>query len=322
MEALLLLPTAPIGACAFAGIPWGCREGSGTEAEAFMTKRIATIHDIAQACLADRREGWRAFVEGYLPLARHLLSRRFPELEETSTLEELFRIARRERGSLFDPAHTTSISPFLLRFGDFVLGEARRRVRPAAPRCSPDRMARYLAPLPRIERQVILLALAGTTLSEIDAIVRVSAQRARGILDAIPTELEEETAIVHAGPGGEAPCLAAIEERRSTECLDDRLHGRVIDGCLTWKAREDFERHIEGCLRCLARFTFYQELVFFQRQLETTPEEVAAILRALDLPEGTEDHGSLRGIRRRLGRWFEGIAGKGMASKGTLRGTK
>ncbi len=287
-----------------------------------MTKRIATIHDIAQACLADRREGWRAFVEGYLPLARHLLSRRFPTLAGTSMLEELFQLTRRKRGTLFDPAGTTSTSLFLLRFGDFVLGEARRRVRPAAPRCSPDRMARDLAPLPRIERQVILLALAGMTLPEIDAIVRVSAQRAQGILDAIPAELEEETAIVHTGPEGEHPLLAAIEEQRSTECLDDRIHGRALDGCLSWKAREDFERHIEGCLRCLARFTFYQELVFFQRKLETTPEEVAAILQVLDLSEGTGEHGSIRGIRRRVGRWFERIAGKGMTSEGTLRGTE
>src|SRR3990172_8632892 len=53
--------------------------------------------------------------------------------------------------------------------------------------------------------------------------------------------------------------FAALEKQRGEACVPDKTYVRFVDGQLTWREREEVERHLENCFYCLNRFAAFRE---------------------------------------------------------------
>jgi len=79
--------------------------------------------------------------------------------------------------------------------------------------------------------------------------------------------------------------FAALEKQRGEACVPDKTYVRFVDGQLTWREREEVERHLENCFYCLNRFAEFREVAHFFHVLPPADDAaVAELAAALGLP--------------------------------------
>ena len=98
-------------------------------------------------------------------------------------------------------------------------------------------------------------------------------------------------------PGAEADAfrrsarvlMEEAEERGTDKCLALRVFNNLINGQISWRARDIAEQHIRECLNCLELYTAFQEMIRLRKDsapLESV--EVENLLKRLGLkkPKG------------------------------------
>ncbi len=79
--------------------------------------------------------------------------------------------------------------------------------------------------------------------------------------------------------------FAAIEQQRGEKCCPERLFARLADGQMSWREREEVERHIENCLHCLDCSARYREVArFFHVLPPAATGDIQDLLETLELP--------------------------------------
>jgi hypothetical protein len=78
--------------------------------------------------------------------------------------------------------------------------------------------------------------------------------------------------------------IEAAEKTRTDDCLPLKTFNNLVNGQLTWRERELAEEHIRPCLYCLDRYTAFQEMIRYLRDVRPLPDdEVGRLLASLGL---------------------------------------
>jgi len=78
------------------------------------------------------------------------------------------------------------------------------------------------------------------------------------------------------------------------DCLTVKTFLDIIDGRMTWRGREELERHVTGCWHCIDHFCRMLEVVELLRGTQPLSEEEAKPFR------------TLLGVPARKKRWWRG----------------
>ncbi len=144
-------------------------------------------------------------------------------------------------------------------------------------------MLQGFAPL---QRELLILGFRGCGPAELSDLTKFSRETARDILQQARQRLKEKLGSAASLEGRDHDALfAAIEQQHGEKCHPHRLFVRMADGQISWREREDAERHIENCLHCLDRSAQYREA---SRLFHVLPpaqvSEIQELLDTLGLP--------------------------------------
>lgn len=254
-----------------------------------MREGVFSFDTMREACLTDQPAGWRHFVKTYAPVARHLLRHYFPAQEQAALLGRVVREAKANQAQVWRSFAGTSEKEFLLHLRGFVLreGRAARGTVPETP-LTPENFWALLEPFPALQREMLVLSFRGYTPEELSVIMKFLPETTRAAVERARKKLRTP---LGAGLGPDIEkrdhdaLFAAIETQRGEKCVLDKTYVRFVDGQVTWREREDAERHIENCLYCLNRFAEFREVFHFFRTLPPAEDnDVAELFVALGLP--------------------------------------
>jgi AcrR family transcriptional regulator len=279
---------------------------------------IRTIFSMAQDCARGERLGWQEFVRDYAGIARALLTHYFstlePEMDEH--VIAVFRRAAAHSGSWFAGLKFSNEREFMMAFHDLVLAYGREQERVPAPPITLDQMRAIVKDLNLLERELLWLIIKGYDGARVAAIMMNAAATA----DAVERIAGERLAPHRANNGrAEDPALMALacgappghpvvslqvlmelaEQAKTDKCAPLKTFNNLVNGQITWRERELAEEHMSNCFYCIDRFTTFQEMVRFRKDVPPLPEpQVEAILARLPFAAGKP--------RSALSRWFAG----------------
>lgn len=254
-----------------------------------VTEGVFSFHRMRAACLAGDPAGWHQALATYAPLARQLLGHYFPGLDAAALLTQVFREAKADQARLWRTFAGTSEKEFLLHFRRFLLEQGRvaRGAPPETP-LTPESFRALLEPFPPLQREMLVLSFHRYTPEELSAMMKFQAQTTRAAVEQARELLRTQLGAA-VGPevaqGDHDALFAALEEQRGKACVPDKTYVRIVDGQITWRDREEVDRHIADCLYCLNRFAEFREVHHFFHTLPPAGEaEVAGLAAALGLP--------------------------------------
>lgn len=236
---------------------------------------ILTVVDLRERCLAGDVQAWRSFIRSYGPLTRHLLQHYFPNLGP-QLLPEVFRAARAAPGGFWQGFAGTGQKEFLLHLRRHVLGVGRERRGPAPETpLTPKSFASLLQHFPQAQREMVILSLKGYPPATIAPMVRSSPTTVESVVSDARQKLERSLGPASPPfPGDQDALFERIERERTEDCLPDRFYVHFEDGgTVSWRDRDNAERHFEICWRCLLQLTDYRETEHFFRVLSPLEEE-------------------------------------------------
>ncbi|MFQ5723147.1 MAG: hypothetical protein ACE5G6_01545 [Terriglobia bacterium] len=250
---------------------------------------VFSFHTLRDACLAGQPVGWREFVKTYSPVTRQLLGHYFPRQDQAGLLVRVFREARGEPGGIWKDFQGTSENEFLLHWRQFVIEQARRARGPAPETpLNPENFWRLLETFPLLQREMLILGFRRYRPEQLAELSKFSVEASGEILEQAQRRLEQQ---LGKGVGEELlrhdhdALFAAIEQQRGEKCCPGRVFVRLADGQISWREREEAERHIESCLHCLDRSAQYCEVArFFHVLPPPATGELQDLLGALELP--------------------------------------
>ncbi|MBI4466351.1 MAG: hypothetical protein HY656_02835 [Acidobacteria bacterium] len=271
-----------------------------------MVEGVFSFHNIRQACLADQPAGWYHCVRTYAPLVRQWLQHYFPGQDQTALLTQVFREARAQQAQLWRTFAGTNEKEFLLHLRRFVFEQARasRRTVPETP-FTPESFWRLLEPFPLLQREMLLLSFHRYTAEALSEVTDFLPESTRAVAEQAREKLKAQLG-AGVGPDFEQrdhdTLFAAIDQQRGDNCVLDKTYVRIVDGQITWRGREEADRHRENCLYCLNRFAEFREAHHFFHKLPPAGDaEVARILAGL----GVE----LVGPPRKKRAWWQRLLG-------------
>jgi len=243
---------------------------------------VYTCYEMIRDCRADRPEGWSYFLTTYVPAIRRLIAHYAPEKTGDAALVERTLVTlRKPESNLFQ-----TLEPAPERW---FVSELRQKIvagitpSPAEIPIDLEPVADALAPLTVTEKHAAWLESMRYTPEEVAPMLRVSAatvekirQRAsemiRGKVDSWRRTLLADNGIAL----GRAAAAAAAKD-----CLSMKAFVDLLDGRLTWQAREQMERHVTGCWHCVDHFCRMLEVTEVMRGIRPLDESEAAPLRKL-----------------------------------------
>jgi len=254
-----------------------------------MTEGVFSFHRMQQACRADEPAAWRHFIKNYAPLAKQLLRHYFPEQEQRGLLAQVFREARADQARLWRSFAGTNEKEFVLHFRYFLLaqGRAARGGSPETP-LTPENFWAVLQEFPPLQREMLTLIFHRYSPEELSAFLQFEPET---IVAIVAQAREKLAAQLGSAAGGDLErrdhdaLFAAVEKQRGEACVPDKTYVRFVDGQLTWREREEVERHLENCFYCLNRFAEFREVAHFFHVLPPADDAaVAELAAALGLP--------------------------------------
>jgi len=253
-----------------------------------MVEGVFSFHKMQEACRADQPAGWLHFIRAYAPLTHKLLQHYFPALEQRALLRQVFRAARAEGGAVWRDFAGTSEKEFLSHLRRFVLeqGRAARGARPETP-LTPENFWVLLQEFPPLQREVLLLAFHRYSPEEVSLFTKFETETVVAVTRQAHEKLRAQlgAAAGHLEPRDHDPLFAAVETPAGEKCVPVKTYARLVDGQVTWREREDAERHIENCLACLNRFAEFREVAHFFHTLPPADDAlVAELAAAMGLP--------------------------------------
>jgi hypothetical protein len=235
---------------------------------------IYTCYEMARDCRADRPEGWSYFVSNYVPVVRKLV--RHYGSDDDALLKRVLVGIRQPESSLFQ-----TLEPVPERW---FLAELRQQVLTGLVSPAPEividleTLASALEPLTMVEKQAAWTETMRYTPEQTGPMLRMapktvqkirerSGELIRGKVDAWSRSLLEDN-------GAQLGRSAATAG--GNECLSPKTFLDILDGRMTWRGREQLERHVTGCWHCIDHFCRMVEIVEFLRGIQPLTEEEAA----------------------------------------------
>ena len=266
---------------------------------------IRTIFSMAQDCARGERLGWQEFVRDYAGIARALLTHYFstlaPEMDEH--VIAVFRRAgahtpqRANTGRAGDPAGGNWFAElkfanereFMMGFRDLVFAYGREQERVPAPPIALDQVRTMVKDLTLLERELLWLVIKGYDSARIAAIMMNAAATAEAVkrvaderlVALVPGAAPEDLAVsVHV-------LMELAEQAKTDKCASLKTFNNLVNGQITWRERELAEEHMSNCFYCIDRFTTFQEMVRFRKDVPPLPApQVEAILAHLPFAAG------------------------------------
>ena len=266
---------------------------------------VLTCSDMVAQCLEGQPSGWKQFVSGYLPFAVVVLDRHFPRLSarRDELLREVLLRVRDEEARFFRDYSGHSEREFLMHLREHVLGVGEEQEAPApAPEIllEWEVFDRALTGLSALERQMVWMLVLSPKNDDTDQILRVDPK-------AVATLLARAQECLRAACDRWNPEMLAqnrrllaqqARARRTKECPAPKVFLRTLDGQITWRDREELDRHLAGCWHCVDEFCRFHEILFLSRHIHHLPHaESETYLKVL----GIETHPPSR-WKRFLGR--------------------
>jgi hypothetical protein len=243
---------------------------------------VFTCAELVEACLANQDAGWKRFVTDYLPFAGLLLERHYPQLvprRETLLREVLLR-ARDQDHQFFRDYRGHSEREFLVHLRGLVL-HVLEETEPAVPApeipLSWESFEGSLSGLTALERQVAWLFLLCPRAEDAPLLLRAdqpsvtvmlgrAQEQLRAALDHWSADLLEQNRHLLA---------AEARLRQTKDCPDPRAWLRLLDGQITWRDRQDLERHLTACWCCVDRLCRFREVMRLSRLVQPFTETEA-----------------------------------------------
>jgi len=239
---------------------------------------IYTCYEMVRDCRANKPEGWRYFIESYVPVARKLI-RHYGGGE--ADLNRVLLTVRNPQSSMFDSLEPAPERWFVAELRQKVVAELP--VPKAAIPLMLEEVAEALEPLTLTEKQAAWTESMGYTPEEAGAMLRMApptvakiraraSELLRGKMNAW-----RRTVLAENGPALSRAAAAG----RSAECAGAKTFLDVLDGRTTWRGREEMERHVGACWHCIDHFCRMAEVIEVLRGLQPLTAEEAEPFRKL-----------------------------------------
>lgn len=252
-----------------------------------VTTRVFSFHTMRDACLAGDPRGWGYFVKLYSPLARHLLRHYFSTQTLSTLLPQVFREATAGQGRIWKNFAGTDEKEFVFYWRGFVV-EQGRQARGAPPRTpvTSENFWALLETFPPLQRELLILGFRHYSPEQLSDLTKFTPESAANVLQQARQRLAQKLGNAGSLERGDHDALfAAIEQQHGEKCYPHRLFVRMADGQITWREREDAERHLQECLHCLDRLAQYREASrFFHVLPPADANAVRELLAELGLP--------------------------------------
>ena len=214
-----------------------------------------------QDCRAGKPAGWSFFTKSYTWVIRALLAHYFPERGRDAQLID--RVLETLRAELFQTLEPAPERVFVAELRQHVLAavEADRAGDIPEIELDLDAMTQALAPLTAVEKQAVWFetmrydaAAAGRMLRADPKTIQKNRERAaeliRGAVDSWRRTLVAEN-------GPQLGRTAAAQAGK--ECPGPKPFFNMLDGRITWRDREELERHVAACWHCVDHFCRLRE---------------------------------------------------------------
>ena len=203
-------------------------------------------------CRANRAEGWRYFVSNYVPVIRKLVAHYSAfqagaadaGVSDSGVVERVLAGVRDPQSSLFQSLEPAPERWFVAELRQKTLAEIV--FPPPDHELELEAAAAALAPLTVVEKQAAWTEGMGYTAEQGGAMLRMApatvakirdraAELLRGQVDTWRRSILREN----------GPQLGlAASQARGEDCLSAKVFLDVLDGCASWRNREDMERHV------------------------------------------------------------------------------
>lgn len=211
---------------------------------------IYTSYEMIQDCRAGKPAGWSYFLANYKTLVERVAAH--------YGLADAETILTRVRENLFP-----SIQPMPERH---FVAELRQTVLATAPdqplRLDLEALAQAFVPLTVVEKKAVWLETMRYSQDDTARMLRMDAQTVGKIRD-------RATELLRAGQDRWSRTMLAdnglalgraVGTQAGPECVSAKALLDMIDGRSTWSKREEAERHITGCWRCVDHFSRLHEV--------------------------------------------------------------
>lgn len=244
---------------------------------------IYTCYEMVRDCRANLPEGWSYFVANYVPAVRKLLAHYGPD--DPALVERVLLAIRDPQSSLFQ-----SLEPAPERW---FVAELRQKVLAQLAAPAPDitidleTVADAFEPLTMLEKQAAWIETMRYSPAETGAMLRVAPQTVEKIrsraAELVRQKVDAWRRNLLAENGLELGRAAAAAAGK--DCLAAKTFLDIIDGRMTWRGREELERHVTGCWHCIDHFCRMVEVVELLRGAEPlTGEEAEPFRKLLEVP--------------------------------------
>lgn len=239
---------------------------------------VYTCYEMVADCRANRREGWSFFARQYLPVARTLQARYFPERPPDP------RAMCDGSSPLFDKP--VPEREFVARLRQHVIALAAPP-EGGDPPIDLDTLTGALDGFSPLERQVVWMSTMQYPAPEAAAILRMDAKTAESAreraLEALRQRVDHWSRDV-LERGGRA-LGAAAEAAAGERCIPARAFLDLLDGKMTWQRRTDADFHLNQCWHCVDHLCRLREVDELLRNNKPDSEEsVSDVLTMLGFP--------------------------------------
>jgi hypothetical protein len=255
---------------------------------------IYTCYEMVRDCRANRPEGWRYFIAGYVPVIRKFLDH---YAGGAGTLDRVLQAVHNPQSGMFDSLEPAPERWFVADLRQKVVAELTEKTPGIV--LTLDEVAEALAPLTLTEKQTAWTEGMGYTPDQAGAMLRMApatvakirdraADLLRGSMNAWRRSILAENGISL----GRAAAAA-----RGAGCPGAKTFLDVLDGRTTWYGREEMERHVTACWHCIDHFCRMAEVIEVLRGIEPlTPEQAEPFRKLLGVAAAE------RGLWKRLTR--------------------
>jgi len=234
---------------------------------------VYTCYEMIRDCREDKAEGWAYFVANYAPAISKLAAR------YGAGFDSAMKMLRDPAAGLFQ-----SMAPAPERW---FVAELRQRIVAAAPGSTPgiqldlETVADALGSLTLVEKQAAWFETMRFSSAQAAEALRMAAPTVQKIRERADELLRGKVDSWRRGLLAENGRALGMEaaEKKTKECLASKTFLDVLDGRSTWRGREEMERHVASCWRCIDHFCRMAEVVELIRGLKPLDEAEAASLR-------------------------------------------
>ncbi len=234
---------------------------------------IYTSYEMTTDCRDGRPEGWAYFISNYVPMARKLTAHYAPQ--DAGLMERVLKSLRDPARGLFQKLEPLPERQFLAELRQYIM--AHIALRTPEIEIDLETVGAALEPLTMVEKQAAWMETMRYEPEAIGRMLRVAPPTVQKIRDRaaelVRGKVDQWRRTLLAENGLALGKSAA--DTSTKECVSAKTFLDILDGRMTWRGREEMERHVTTCWHCIDHFSRMAEVVDLPRGLQAlTPEEV------------------------------------------------